>query len=114
MRFIRVRGRIVPINDSRPKQVGIMRGGLLGAAAGAAYGGLAKPHTTTKIVQTFSQVGDKAGWGLKHVTHHTFAKRAFKPALIGLGIGAAIGSLKFYKKNKKESQKNFAIRVSKG
>lgn len=121
MRFVRIKGRVVPIDDKKqrrypgPKQVGIAKGGGIGAALGFGYGALIKPSKTQKVVNGFSFAGDGTIRRLKSIQNVkiSLAKRSLKPALIGLAAGAVLGSLKFYKRAKGESQKHLANRAAK-
>lgn len=99
-RFIRKNGKIIPVRprkNKKGKSLGSGRGAAIGAAAGASYGILKNPHTLLSHTKK---------------TKVSLFKRARKTALIGAAAGSLLGSLKFYKAGKGESDMQLARRIA--
>lgn len=124
MKFIRVHGRVVPVKDkgSAPKgsgiskrygakkerakpakQIGVAKGAAFGAAAGLASS-VYKKKSVTNVV----------GSGIfKHTSKLALKKGFGVAAALGALAGAAIGSIKVYKKKRGESDMQAAKRAGK-
>lgn len=102
MKFIRVNGRVIPVKGegSAPKGSGVSKryGAKKERAKSAKQIGIAKG----------ASFGAVAGAALKK-----FGTGSIKAAAIGAAAGAVIGSVKFYKKKRGESDKQLAKRAGK-
>jgi hypothetical protein len=125
VRFIRVNGRVVPIKakGSAPKGVSKRYGAKRekppiksigvgrGAVAGAVAGTFAK--SGSDLVSNLRYTKGEVGSSLKNAFRASnFSSGSLKNAAIGAFIGATIGSIKYTKRGKGESNKQVAMRVS--
>lgn len=119
VRFVRINGRVIPLRGkgSAPKGVSkrygakreIPKGRSLGMGAGSAIGsaiGFASSLSLNKVTSSLTGKSTRS-IGL------AYGKRASaKHAILGASIGAFIGSMRFIKRGKGESNKQLALRAS--
>lgn len=124
MRFIRKNGRVIPIKDD-VHSVGVGRGAAAGASVGAkvaighqlaAHYSAAK-HAKAMLTKSGSALtGSPAVSALKRMGNslrHGFGGgKIAKATAIGAAVGAAIGSIKFSKVRKGESNMQAARRIA--
>lgn len=124
MKFIRVNGRVVPIKGegSAPKGSGVSKrygakperakpAKQIGVAKGAAFGAVAGLASSIYKKKTVSSI---VGSGIfKHTSKLALKKGYGFAAAIGAIAGAAVGSIKVYKKKRGESDMQAAKRAGK-
>lgn len=129
VKFIRVGGRVIPIKGKgsapsgiskrygakrekpKPKQVGVAKGAAVGAAAGAAF------RFAQQSGHVLRKMGTSAGnsaafkWSVKQSLRNKSG--ILKTAAFASAIGAALGSVKVWKKGKGENDKQLLKRMQK-
>lgn len=98
VRFVRIRGRIVPMKSKQPisDATKVKLTANAGASAGIAVGTIHNLFQSIKDIKNNAYIDSYAGMSPKNVMIHSFRKqgaRIGKAGLIGAGIGAGIGLL---------------------
>jgi hypothetical protein len=125
VKFVRINGRVVPLHGkgsapdgaskrygakreiTKPKQIGVQRGAQIGLIAGAFSKHAADFASNMKFTR------GAVGPSIKNAFRkQNFNSKMLAGAAMGTVIGAAIGSMKFYRAGKGESDKQLAARIS--